>query len=316
MYAILLTATLVLCSANAQDVLVTCFNNGSSPAAPDGCSQEGEALSYRVCCTQPGAESIRYNLQGDCRQCGPVLNPGNTYPFNVSPTSVILRWQLEAGSLAPTGGYIANFQEEADEGVPLFSSEPGPNDTSVQFIELQTGLRYVFTVQAVVAGSGGAVQSPSVIREWVVGEDSLPSFSGFTQDETTPTSVRARWVLESNGVGALAQVVVKWRDGASNAPLGEFPTSNVMIITLSEPLADGDAVTTEFSGLTPATIYAVLVQGVNLAGISSTNFAMETASPAATEGLSRAGSAVCSPALLLALLTLTVALLNYQLLAH
>ena len=175
------------------DVLVTCFNNGSSPAAPDGCSQEGEALSYRVCCTQPGAESIRYNLQGDCRQCGehhvlkhsyhvtfssihissgPVLNPGNTYPFNVSPTSVILRWQLEAGSLAPTGGYIANFQEEADEGVPLFSSEPGPNDTSVQFIELQTGLRYTFTVQAVVAGSGGAVQSPSVSREWVVGEDS------------------------------------------------------------------------------------------------------------------------------------------------
>ena len=79
-------------------------------------------------------------------------------------------------------------------------------------------------------------------------------------------------------MGALAQVVVKWRDGASNAPLGEFPTSNVMIITLSEPLADGDAVITEFSGLTPATIYAVLVQGVNVAGISSTNFAMETAS--------------------------------------
>ena len=102
----------------------------------------------------------------------------------------------------------------------------------------------------------------------------VPSFTDFTEDSKSTDQVSVTWDLESPGVRPVEQVIVRWMEenDRTQLPLPEdFPANNTQIFD-----SPSQTFSCNFTGLSPAQRYVVLIQGTNLAGTSNTYFVIET----------------------------------------
>ena len=98
----------------------------------------------------------------------------------------------------------------------------------------------------------------------------VPSFTNFTVVAVSSVNVSITWVLENPG---LQQVVVRWRKvGPGLLSPGSFPLNNTQTL-LNTP---SHIFYFTFTGLSPAQLYVVLIQGTNSVGTSDTYFVFET----------------------------------------
>ena len=102
----------------------------------------------------------------------------------------------------------------------------------------------------------------------------VPSFTDFTEDSKSTDQVSVTWDLESPGVRPVEQVIVRWMEenDRTQLPLPEdFPVNNIQIFD-----SPSQTFSCNFTELSPAQRYVVLIQGTNLAGTSNTYFVIET----------------------------------------
>ena len=102
----------------------------------------------------------------------------------------------------------------------------------------------------------------------------MPSFTNFTEVTTSTDEVSVTWDLESPGVRPVQQVVVRWmvEDDRTQLPSPEdFPVNNTQIFD-----SPSQTFSCNFTGLSSAQRYVVLIQGTNLVGTSNTFFVIET----------------------------------------
>ena len=102
----------------------------------------------------------------------------------------------------------------------------------------------------------------------------VPSFTNFTEDSKSTDRVSVTWDLENPGVRPVEQVIVRWMEenDRTQLPLPEdFPANNTQIFV--PPI---QTFSCNFTGLSPAQRYVVLIQGTNLVGMSNTYFVIET----------------------------------------
>ena len=104
----------------------------------------------------------------------------------------------------------------------------------------------------------------------------VSSFTNFTVVAVSSINVSIMWVLENPG---LQQVVVRWRKVTPGllSP-GSFPLNNTQAL-LDTP---SHIFHFNFTGLSPAQLYVVLIQGTNSVGTSDTYFVFETGKPLAS----------------------------------
>ena len=102
----------------------------------------------------------------------------------------------------------------------------------------------------------------------------VPSFTNFTEVTKSFDEVSVTWDLESPGVRPVQQVVVRWmvEDDRTQLPSPEdFPVNNTQIFD-----SPSQTFSCNFTGLSFAQRYVVLIQGTNLVGTSNTFFVIET----------------------------------------
>lgn len=102
----------------------------------------------------------------------------------------------------------------------------------------------------------------------------MPSFTNFTEDSKSTDQVSVTWDLESPGVRPVRQVTVRWMEenDRTQLPLPEdFPVDNTEVFN-----SPSQTFSFNFTGLSSAQRYVVLIQGTNLVGTSNTYFVIET----------------------------------------
>ena len=102
----------------------------------------------------------------------------------------------------------------------------------------------------------------------------VPSFTNFTEDSKSTEEVSVTWDLESPGVRPVQQVIVRWMEENDRTQLpspGDFPLNNSQIFD-----SPSQTFSCNFTGLSSAQRYVVLIQGTNLVGTSNTYFVIET----------------------------------------
>ena len=102
----------------------------------------------------------------------------------------------------------------------------------------------------------------------------MPSFTNFTEVTKSSDEVSVTWDLESPGVRPVLQVVVRWmvEDDRTQLPTPEdFPVNNTQIFD-----SPSQTFSCNFTELSSAQRYVVLIQGTNLVGTSNTFFVIET----------------------------------------
>ena len=98
-----------------------------------------------------------------------MLDESGVIPFAVGDDTIILMWSLLPGSLNTSVEYIVTFQETIDSDIvlPAFPIPVvGGNRLSTQFLNLNTGSTYIFTI--IAQDSMGV--SPRVEVTWIAGE--------------------------------------------------------------------------------------------------------------------------------------------------
>ena len=98
----------------------------------------------------------------------------------------------------------------------------------------------------------------------------VPFFTNFTIVAVSSVNVSMTWVLENTG---LQQMVVRWRKvGPGLLSPASFPLNNTQTL-LDTP---SHIFHFNFTGLSPAQLYVVLIQGTSSVGTSDTYFVFET----------------------------------------
>ena len=101
----------------------------------------------------------------------------------------------------------------------------------------------------------------------------VPFFTNFTVVAVSSVNVSIMWVLENPG---LQQVVVRWRKvGPGPLSPDNFPLNNTQALLDTQ----SHIFRFNFTGLSPAQLYVVLIQGTNSVGTSDTYFVFETGKP-------------------------------------
>ena len=103
----------------------------------------------------------------------------------------------------------------------------------------------------------------------------VPSFTNFTVVAVSSVNVSIMWVLGNPG---LQQMVVRWRKVTPGLLSPDsFPLNNTQALLNTQ----SHKFPFNFTGLSPAQLYVVLIQGTNSVGTSDTYFVFETGKPLA-----------------------------------